>query len=41
MNAEEIEAFKKRQDDYVKVLHTEDGRIYEQKGNSLKKELER
>jgi len=37
---DEVAVFKKRLDKYTKVLHTKDGRIYEQKNNSLMQKLD-
>lgn len=37
LTEEEIAYFKKNQNDYLKILHNRDGRIYELKGNSLSK----
>ena len=40
LNENEVAYFKKNQDKYVKVLHNADGRIYEQKGKSLSKQID-
>ena len=37
LNAEEVSLFKALHDDFIKVKHDENGRIYELKNNSFKK----
>ena len=37
LNAEEIRLFKELQNDFIKVKHDENGRVYELKNNSFKK----
>lgn len=42
MNQEDIQEFKERQSDnqFVKVLHTNDGKVFEVAGNSLKTHID-
>lgn len=40
LRQDEIQQFKNKQDLFVQVKHTNDGRAYERKGNSLKEYLE-
>lgn len=40
LSKSEIETFRKRQGNYIKIIHNTEGRIYEQINNSLSKKID-